>query len=83
MDKLDQYIEKAEGLDTSVIDSFASDSKELFETVGPEAGKFLAQRAEIEAMLERLYERQNDLCNKFAEYKGNKLSKENLSFRLE
>lgn len=68
--KLDKFIEKAEALDSSVIDAFESNSKELFEIIGPAAGDFVKRRAEIEDNLERLYNKKNKLCNELVEIKG-------------
>lgn len=68
--KLDDFIEKAKKLDCSALNSFTSNSKELFEIVGPKAAEFVKEKSEIEAKLDNLYDNFNKTSEEFEEIKG-------------
>ncbi|CAF1501103.1 unnamed protein product [Didymodactylos carnosus] len=58
---LDQCIELASTLENSAIQTFASQTKTLFEIIGSEAVQFIKEKAEIQYQLKELYDQQQKL----------------------
>ena len=67
---LEQCIQLALTLDNSAIETFASQTKTLFEIIGPEAVQFVKEKAEVQHKLKDLYDQQQKLYTELGQKKG-------------
>lgn len=70
LNKLDKCIEEASSLENTAINTFANQTKQLFEIIGPKAANFVEQKAEIEVELNKIYEKQKGLYSEIGELQG-------------
>ncbi len=70
MKTLEQCIELAASLENSAIQTFASQTKTLFEIIGPEAVQFVKEKAEIQHKLKALYDEQEKLYAELGQKQG-------------
>jgi len=70
---IDRCIEEASKLENTAMESFANQTQQIFEIIGPEAAKFVNQKAEQEILLKRLYDQQEALYKELGIKQGMQL----------
>ncbi|CAF1080857.1 unnamed protein product [Adineta steineri] len=67
---LENCIELASTLENSAIQTFASQTKALFEIIGPEAVQFVKEKAQVQHQLNDLYDQQQKLYAELGQKQG-------------
>ncbi len=70
LEKLEKCIKDVSTLKDTAINTFASQTEEIFEIIGPKAVDFFNQKFEVESQLNDFYDKEQNLYRELAEKQG-------------